>query len=126
MSRAKEKEEKSTGALLAQWTGLLAGPVAWLLQLQVAYTLIPWACTHDQQGISLHVVTLVALLLSVAGAFVSWREWQRAGRELPGPAGGPIPRSRFMAVMGLATSAFFFLVILMQGLASFILHPCQP
>jgi hypothetical protein len=121
-----EKKEKSTSALLAQWTGLLAGPVAWLLQLQVAYTLVPWACAHDQQSISLHVVTVVALLLTGVGAVVSWRGWQRAGRELPGPAGGPIPRSRFMAVMGLATSAFFFLTILIQGLASFILHPCQP
>jgi hypothetical protein len=125
VSEAKEREEKSWGALLAQWTGLLAGPVAWLLQLQVAYTLVPWACAHDQQSISLHVVTIVALLLCVGGAFVSWREWQRAGRDLPGAEGGPTPRSRFMAVMGLATSAFFLLVILMQGVASFILHPCQ-
>lgn len=121
-----EKDTKPSGGLLAQWTGLLAGPFAWLLQLQTAYVLIPWACAHDQQGISLHLVTLASLLLTAAGAFIAWRSWQSAGREWPGPAGGPIPRSRFMAVLGLCTSAFFILVIIVQGLASFILHPCQP
>jgi hypothetical protein len=120
------KDTKPGRGLLLQWTGLLAGPLAWVLQLQVAYVLVPWACAHDRQSISLHVVTIVSLLLTAVGALISLREWRRKGREWPGPGGGKIPRSRFMAVLGLFMSAFFFLVILVQGLASFILHPCQP
>lgn len=121
-----EKDTRPSRALLRQWTGLLAGPFAWVLQLQVAYLLIPWACAHDQQSISLHIITLVALLLTAGGAFISWQDWREYGAELPGDAGGRVPRSRFMSISGLLTSAFFFLLILMQGIASFILHPCQP
>jgi hypothetical protein len=121
-----EKDLKRTGELFAQWTGLLAGPAAWALQMQVGYTLVPWACAHDVQAVSLHAVTVVALLLTAIGGFISWRSWRRAGREWPEDEGGATARSRFMAVSGLIISAMFFLVILMQGIASFILHPCQP
>jgi hypothetical protein len=125
MGKKSEQEFKSTGGLLAQWAGLLAGPLAWLLQLQTAYTLVSWACAHDVQAISLHIVTVAALLLTAAGGFIAWRSWQRAGKEWPGGEGGAVSRSRFMSVLGLFTSAMFFLVILVQGSASFILHPCQ-
>lgn len=126
MDKTGEREFKSTGGLLAQWAGLLSGPVAWLLQFQTGYTLIPWACAHDAKAVSLHVVTLVALLLTAAGGFVAWRGWQRAGREQNGGEDRAAARSRFMFVLGLFTSAMFLLVILVQGSASFILHPCQP
>ncbi|HKP72773.1 MAG TPA: hypothetical protein VJT82_07540 [Pyrinomonadaceae bacterium] len=130
MSDAKAKdggrELKRAGELFAEWTGLLAAPTAWALQMQVGYTLVPWACAHDEQAVSLHVVTVVALLMTAGGAFVSWRVWRKTGREWPGGEGGAVGRSRFMAVLGLLTSAIFFLLILMQGVASFIVHPCQP
>jgi hypothetical protein len=130
MSDAKAKdggrELKRAGELFAQWTGLLAAPAAWALQMQVGYTLVPWVCAHDAQAVSLHVITVVALLLSAAGAFISWRSWRKAGQEWPRDEGGAVGRSRFMGVLGLLTSAIFFLLILMQGVASFILHPCQP
>lgn len=126
MDETGDREFKSARVLLAQWAGLLAGPLAWLLQLQTGYTLIPWACAHDAHAISLHVVTIAALLLTAAGGFVAWRGWQRAGREQPGGEGRAAARSRFMSILGLLTSAMFFLVILVQGSASFILHPCQP
>jgi hypothetical protein len=144
------KKARAGGGLLVQWTGLLAGPIAWLLQLQVAYVLIPWACAHDQQNLSLHLVTIASLLLTAGGAFIARRDWRGDGSEPPGDTVGTgsagrvngvggvggvggvssavnaRARSRFMAVLGLCTSAFFFLVILVQGLASFILNPCQP
>lgn len=121
-----EQNFKRTSGIFAQWAGLLIGPLAWLLQLQVAYTLVPWACAHDVHAISLHIVTIATLLLAAGGCFIAWHTWQAAGQQWPSGEGGAIGRSRFMAVLGLVTSAMFFLVILMQGIASFILHPCQP
>jgi hypothetical protein len=126
MGRKGEQEFKSAGGSLALWTGLLCGPIAWLLQLQIGYILIPWACAHDVQAISLHIVTVAALLLTLAGGFINWRNWQRTGKEELDGEGGTVSRSRFMAVLGIFTSAMFFLTILVQGMASFILHPCQP
>ncbi|HEV7859215.1 MAG TPA: hypothetical protein VGO91_11405 [Pyrinomonadaceae bacterium] len=123
----KDKQKfKTTAGLLALWVGLLCGPLAWLLQLQVGYTLVPWACAHDVNAISLHLVTVVALLLTSLGGFISWRNWQRTGKKERDDEGEAVSRSRFMALLGLFTSAMFFLTILVQGIPSFILHPCQP
>jgi hypothetical protein len=36
-----------------------------------------------------------------------------------------LARSRFMAGLGMMTSAMFGLTILMQGAATYIFHPCQ-
>jgi hypothetical protein len=120
-----EKEPERTSDRLAQWAGLFAGPVAWILQLQIGLILIPWVCAHDGKALSLHLVTAAALLLATVGGFISWRNWRRVGKEWPGDESSTTTRSRFMAIAGLLTSAMFFLVILIQGIASFILHPCQ-
>jgi len=126
MGQKVEQEFKSAAGLLALWAGLLCGPIAWLLQLQTAYILIPWSCAHDVNAISLHLVTVAALLLTAAGGFISWRNWQRTGKKKHDNEGEAISRSRFMSILGLFTSAMFFLTILVQGIPSFILHPCQP
>src|ERR1051325_345753 len=110
---------------LALWAGILAGPVAWLLQMQGGYTLVPWACANGHVFV-LHLVTLVGLLIAAAGALIAWRDWRRFGKQWPKGKGGPHMRRRFMAVLGLLTSVMFFLVILAQGIPSFILKPCQP
>jgi hypothetical protein len=110
---------------LALWTGILAGPVAWLLQMQTGYALVPWACATGHVFV-LHLVTLAGLLIAAAGALLAWRDWRRFGKQWPQARGGPQMRRRFMAVLGLLTSVMFFFVILAQGIPSFILNPCQP
>jgi hypothetical protein len=111
--------------LLALWAGLLMPPLAWLLHLLIGYPLVPWACASGRQFM-LHVVTAAAFLLAVGGGLTAWRSWQRSGRGWPNDAGGVLSRSRFMAVSGLLSSAVFGLVILAQGMPSFILHACEP
>jgi hypothetical protein len=110
---------------VALWTGILAGPVAWLLQMQTGFALVPWACATGHVFV-LHLVTLAGLLIAAAGALVAWRDWRRFGKEWPKGKGGRQMRRRFMAVLGLLTSVLFFFVILAQGIPSFILNPCQP
>jgi hypothetical protein len=110
---------------LALWTGILAGPFAWFMQMQINYALVPWACATGHMMV-LHMVMFGGLLIVAASMLAAWREWRRLGREWPKGAGGPQMRSRFMAVLGLFTSLLFFFVILAQGIPSFILSPCQP
>ncbi len=117
--------DTTTPHAVSLWAGILAGPVAWLLQMQTGYALVPWACATGHVFV-LHLVTLGGLLIAAAGALIGWREWQRAGREWPKGKGGPQTRRRFMAVLGLLTSVLFFFVIVAQGIPSFILNPCQP
>jgi hypothetical protein len=75
--------------------------------------------------LSLHLVSLGALLLALGGGAVAWREWRRAGSEWPGEGSGPLVRSRFMAVIGVLASAFFTLVIVAQWIAQLFLNPCM-
>lgn len=110
---------------MALWTGILAAPIAWFLQMQINYALVPWACATGHMMV-LHMVTLGGLLIAAASTLTAWREWQRSGKEWPKGAGGPQMRSRFMAVLGLLISVMFFFVILAQSIPSFILSPCQP
>jgi hypothetical protein len=111
--------------LLALWAGLLLPPFAWFLNLQLSYMLVPWACVTGQQFI-LHVVTLAMLLLAASGGVIAWRTWRRVGHDWPNEAAGVVPRSRFMAVGGLLSSVLFCLVIVAQGIPSFILSGCEP
>jgi hypothetical protein len=106
------------------WFGVLAGPLAFLVNLQVMYMLVPWACTGGWRlGLWLFPPLMVALAL--AGVLVAWTSWRRVGREWPGEEGGPQPRSRFLATLGVLVSATMALVVVAHWLATFFISPCQ-
>lgn len=113
---------KETPGLLRLWGGLLAGPTAFLSNLQINYMLATLAC--DDAVPWLHLTALATLALAGGGGALAWHEWRRTGGEWPGEAEGPVPRSRFMAMLGLLTSALFALVIVAQWIPVFILGPC--
>ena len=108
----------------AQWVGLFLAPAAFFTHLQVRYVLVPWACAVNGQ-IWIHVVDVLALALALLGAFVARRTWERAGREDPSEAGGAMPRTRMLGVLGLGASLMFALVLLGQWMTSFFFSPCQ-
>lgn len=110
--------------IVALWVGWIIGPVAWLLDLVISYTLVPWVC-RTENYVVLHLVTVAALLLVAGGAYLAWRGWQRAGWEQSSTAERTIPRSRFLAAGGIMLNVFFFLIILAQGIANFMLDACQ-
>lgn len=108
----------------AQLAGVLAGPVAFLLNLQIGYMLVPWAC-HRSNTIPIHVTMLACLALALGGSLLSWRDWRRIGEQWPDEGAGAVARSRFLAALGVMTGALFALVIIAQWIPSFILSPCQ-
>jgi hypothetical protein len=106
------------------WVGLLLAPVAFLINLEVAYALVPTACSSGNE-LPVHLVHLACLLLTLCGLVTAWRSWKLTGATWPGEQGDPLARSRFMAGVGLLVSAMFVLVIVAQWIPSFILDPCQ-
>jgi hypothetical protein len=89
------------------------------------YVIVPWACPVPHRIIYIHLLSVLVLALSAAAGYLSWREWTRAGRELPNAADpSPVTRTRFLAVIGLMNSALFFLLSLGQGIAALMLNPC--
>lgn len=108
----------------ALWTGLLLAPAAFLLNLEVAYALVPAACASSTR-VLVHLVHAVCLLLAAFGVLTAGRMWRLTGETWPGEAGGRLSRSRFMAGIGLLTSLLFVMVIVAQWIPSFVLNPCQ-
>jgi hypothetical protein len=106
------------------WFGMLAGPLAFLVNLQVMFLMVPYACFHGWRT-GLFAFPLAMAALSIGAAAVAWRNWQRNGREWPGEQGGPQPRSRFMAAVGVALSAMMLLVVIAHWLPVFFVDACQ-
>lgn len=119
---ATEADNRATRHPLLLWTGWLMGPLAWALHLMASYLLVPWVCSTGHYW-SLHMVTLLTALLAAAGALIAWRQLRGAGR--PAGHGKPyVRRVRFMAINGMIISGLSVLIILVEGLPTFILSAC--
>lgn len=124
MADAAVGDARGGGRRFALWFALLAGPVAWAIGLNAAYSLVLVACVRGTT-LPLHLVSLSTLLLAGSGGVMGWREWQRVGRSVPSDAPGPGARTRFLAALAAAGSAYFALAILAQWIGIFLLHPCM-
>jgi hypothetical protein len=111
-------------APVLQWVGLFLAPAAFFAHLQVNYVLVPWACTTGLR-IWIHIVSLTALVLALAGALAGWRVHERAESDAPNDNAGAVPRMRFLGVVGLCASAIFALLLAAQLVAGIIISPCQ-
>lgn len=107
----------------ALWTGILAGPIVWLISFEANYALVPWACIFSTK-LALYLVSLVALVISAAAGVLAWREWKALGTEAPAHA-GTLSRSQIMALGGVLLSTMFCLVIVAQAIPELILEVCQ-
>ena len=109
---------------LALWTGLLAGPVIWLCSFEANFALAPWACLF-QAKLALYLVSIFALILCAASGVLAFKQWKAIGTEWPDDAGVALPRTRLMAMGGVALSASFFLVVLAQAIPEVVLGACE-
>ena len=96
------------------WSGILAGPIAFAINLQLRYALVAWACARGSRTVLLWIA-LPLILVCVAGAFLSWA----------GLNAHPDGRARFMAYGGLMLSAIFAITILASMIPDFFLSPCD-
>jgi hypothetical protein len=113
------------GRGLAMLVGsVLLPPFAWLLDMQVSYSMTKWACENSRRDVLIALpagsLTLVAL-----AAWMAWYCWihlrERAHEEGP----GVLDRSYLLALAGLTLSALFGLVILTSVVSRVVLSPCE-
>lgn len=98
------------------WLASLAGALAWMLQLVVNFCLTPHArAAHST--LAMHLVSLCALLVSLAAAAVCIGTVRRHG-AIPAAK----TRDAFVAYCGAALDLFFALVILAQELPTWLHH----
>ncbi len=118
------KEFRETRGIVWLWAGMLTAPLAFLLHLEVNYALVTQLCQSEHRLAS-QLVTVLFVLISAAGGFIAWRNWETAGRKWPGEEATVSERSRFMSVVGLLASALVVVALVWQWVPQFIFDPCQ-
>ncbi len=111
-------------SLFALWTGIVGGPLIWLIVLEFNYALSPAACRSGDKT-SLIIGTSVALVLSLIAAFIAWRSWHAAGPVVTTGAGDALTRGRFMALAGLGLSILIIVLIAASFLPIAVLEVCD-
>ena len=105
------------------WYGILIGPISWAADQQISYSLVAHACSTGHFYL-LHAITVIALLLALSGALVAAINLGRT-RAANMEGGRATDRSRFMAIVGIAASLGWTLVIIAMQVPRFILSPCD-
>jgi hypothetical protein len=110
--------------IATQWAGVLAGPVAWAIDLVLSYSIVQWTCGGGPT-IVLYLITLLSLVIIGAGAFGSWRALRIAPAGVPQDGRQPDERGRFMALLGLWMCSLFAIVVIAGEIPRRVLDACQ-
>jgi hypothetical protein len=133
--RIKQRSDRSV-SLGALWFGLLAGPLAWMVQELVGYGLAAQACGAEGPrpiplapafGVGELIVSGAAVFLAAAGLVTAVLAWRRADRlRAEGDQAPDVSheRSAFMARAGVITGLFFLFGVLMNAAGYFLIPPC--
>jgi len=118
------EEEIQATTPKALWLLVVLGPVILALEMQINFVLVRQACSA-QRNVGLYAVIIGAIALTLAVAFVAYTVWLQAGGTWPTEAPDVATRTRFIAVLGILSSAMSLLVIVAQGIATIQFDPCQ-
>ena len=102
---------------IALWTGILAGPIAWGLDLELRYMLVDYACAKQAHWL-LPLIGVVLFLVAIFGATQARRGWNPDESTQPN-------RVRFMSVAGLTLSIFSAIAILASEIPNIFLRACD-
>jgi hypothetical protein len=106
------------------WLGFLLPPVVWAIQLQTVYLLIESGCLTGN-FLSIHIVSVITLILSLVGGLISLQDWIKTGGEWKSEKSDSESRSRFMSILGMLMSGLFTLLIFAQWLPALMGVPCE-
>jgi hypothetical protein len=115
--------------------GLCAAPIAWTLQFLINYGLASHACyprdmSQPEGGLWYGplAINLVAILVSLAAAIVSYAMWRSARREHSGASGQALEvgegRTRFMALLGMMTGLGFLFATICDTVVLLVERQC--
>lgn len=99
------------------WFATMGPPVAFMLNLEISYAIVEWACASGAT-ICLHLVPLIFLIICGL-AFLA----ARRGR-VEGEAIRITQRRELMSKVGSWGAGLFGLAILAQWIATFFIDPC--
>jgi hypothetical protein len=127
--RAVSRAEGRGSALL--WFGVLAGPAAWSVEVIVGYGVEEVACSSGSTSVELEglgveaVIVVLTVVLAAATAFAGLVAFACL-RRLRAPSAPDVGgRSEWMAIVGIATSAIFLIMIVVNLFSVVLLGVCE-
>jgi hypothetical protein len=108
------KRSKEIADLLTPWAGLVIGIIALSVAHQYGSDGMFDDCLAVGRG-ALFVVSLLAIAATIAGAFVSWRVFNRPAEA---------PARKLIALVSVGASTFFALAMILPVLAAMMIPPC--
>lgn len=112
---------KTPGSI--RWS-LLAGAVAFALDLSVSYVLRLRACSL-QSSFELRLVSVIAFLIAASGLAGGIVQFLRLPHDAEEKGGDPHDRAHFESLLGLALSVSFMEGIVALAIPGWLLRPCQ-
>jgi len=106
------------------WWAISAGPLAWAFDLGFSYTLTQHSCSTGHDYV-LHVISCVALSIALSGLVTGIAEYRGLPRDAREEGRRPIDRAHFQALLGIALSISFVLVIVAGAVPRWILSACD-
>jgi len=104
------------------WGGWLLAPLAWFVQLELAYALVPWTCGGRRHAVQ-YLVAAVMLAAAATGVALAWR----TSRALePAERSSLATQTRyFLALSGAGLSLLFLLAMVATTVPTLILRTCD-
>ena len=106
------------------WWGLIAGFLAWGLDLGASYVLEQHSCSTGHHYV-LHAISFGCLIVAVSGFFAGFAEFRRLPEGTNEEGGSRFDRAHFQALLGIAFSLSFTLVVIAGAIPRWILGPCE-
>jgi hypothetical protein len=107
---------------VATWFAVLGGVGAWMVHLTYAASVVRLTCEHPSLIWTIHGVTAVTALVTVAAIAMS-AALVREGSDAES-AGTRAGQFRFLGLMGLLVGAINLALILLEGSFAIFLRPC--
>ena len=119
-----EQQIKAGRTPLGLWWSLIAGFAAWAFDLGFSYMLERRSCSTGHHYL-LHVISGVCLVIALTGFGTGFVEFRRFPGTTSEEGGSPFDRAHFQALLGMAFSLSFALVVIAGSLPRWILSPCE-
>jgi hypothetical protein len=103
---------------------LVAGFVAWGADLGLSYMLERHSCSTGHHY-WLHAISIVCFVIAVSGLATGLVEFRRFSGTTSEEGGSRFDRAHFQALLGMAFSLSFALVVIAVSVPRWILSPCE-
>jgi hypothetical protein len=106
------------------WWSLVAGFVAWGFDLGLSYTLEKHSCSTGHPYV-LHGISIACFVVALSGFIAGLVEFRRFPGTTSEEGGSRFDRAHFQALLGMAFSLSFALVVIAGSVPRWILSPCE-